>query len=646
MSNRLGGSARGSSYLGTNAVQPPDCVFSADTAPTQYDINHSLLDLWLNQQTQIVYVLVSLAGTSTSAGPLATWIPLNGGGGGNISTIIPDSGIDVVPNAMGDVNILGGANINTVGTLNTLTVNLNNSVFLPETTVDTLSGVLGIGSSIAVQMFGSGNIFLGDAGNFTLTGSNNTATGFNSGVLLTSADNNVIYGAASGQQLLSGDNNLLLGFGAGSDYTGAESNNILLQNVGVVGESNTMRLGLSGSGTRQVNNVFMGGVFASSNTLNANNGIMIVDTNDVVKMSRGTNGQLPIGSTGTGPVFANLTSMGGTVTITNGPGSINLESTGGGTAVNCAFLAQNTPNVPNVTGNGTVYTYGSTQDLVEIFDVGNNFNPATGIFTAPTNSQYYLEITVDLTNVDSDSGNNVGTCTAQIVTTARTYIWNFSGTGTFGADSGGTSGVLSFQQIVDMDAGDTAAFTIATNQIGGGGNQVIGLGANAFVAGYLVSGAGVGILEVDADAGSAVPAAGVLQILGGTNCSTVGAGNTITINATGGGGGFVTWSVITASQIGVAGEGYFCNGGAPVVITLPAVAAVGDTIAVAAMNANGFQVAQTAGVSIRFTNALTTVGVGGSLASTAIGDAVVLVCNVANTGWFAVPGSMGNITIV
>lgn len=36
--------------------------------------------------------------------------------------------------------------------------------------------------------------------------------------------------------------------------------------------------------------------------------------------------------------------------------------------------------------------------------------------------------------------------------------------------------------------------------------------------------------QFDTDAGSAVPSAGILQILGGTNCSTSGAGNTVTVN--------------------------------------------------------------------------------------------------------------------
>lgn len=39
-----------------------------------------------------------------------------------------------------------------------------------------------------------------------------------------------------------------------------------------------------------------------------------------------TDGQIPIGSTGAAPVLANITSMNGSVTVTNGPGTIDLSA--------------------------------------------------------------------------------------------------------------------------------------------------------------------------------------------------------------------------------------------------------------------------------------------------------------------------------
>ena len=40
----------------------------------------------------------------------------------------------------------------------------------------------------------------------------------------------------------------------------------------------------------------------------------------------------------------------------------------------------------------------------EIFDANNNFNPTTGIFTAPVTGRYQLNTTVDFRNLDSAAG--------------------------------------------------------------------------------------------------------------------------------------------------------------------------------------------------------------------------------------------------
>jgi hypothetical protein len=60
--------------------------------------------------------------------------------------------------------------------------------------------------------------------------------------------------------------------------------------------------------------------------------------------------------------------------------------------------------------------------------------------------------------------------------------------------------------------------------------------------------------------------------------------------------------------------------------------------------ANGWTVAQGAGQEIFFGNTHTTVGAGGSLASTNAGDCITMVCLVANNTFYVV-SSVGNITI-
>ncbi len=125
---------------------------------------------------------------------------------------------------------------------------------------------------------------------------------------------------------------------------------------------------------------------------------------------------------------------------------------------------------------------------------------------------------------------------------------------------------------------------------------------------------------------------------------TNGAGS-ITIAASGGG---VTWSVITADQGITVGNGYICNKAGLLTLTLPASPAVGDTFIVTGENtALGWKVAQNANQQMFLGTSSTTIGVGGSLASTNIRDTITCVCTVAGaSAVWTVISSIGNITVV
>ena len=47
----------------------------------------------------------------------------------------------------------------------------------------------------------------------------------------------------------------------------------------------------------------------------------------VAWLAEASDGKIPIGSTGNPPVLANITSLDGTITVTNGPGTIDLSAT-------------------------------------------------------------------------------------------------------------------------------------------------------------------------------------------------------------------------------------------------------------------------------------------------------------------------------
>ena len=116
--------------------------------------------------------------------------------------------------------------------------------------------------------------------------------------------------------------------------------------------------------------------------------------------------------------------------------------------------------------------------------------------------------------------------------------------------------------------------------------------------------------------------------------------------ASGGGGGVITWIDVTGTSQAIAiNTGYIADNAALCTLTLPATAAQGTIFRIAGNGAGGWLLAQNASQTVKFGNAATTVGVGGSLASTDPGDALECLCVVANTTW-RVLSAVGNLTIV
>ncbi len=131
----------------------------------------------------------------------------------------------------------------------------------------------------------------------------------------------------------------------------------------------------------------------------------------------------------------------------------------------------------------------------------------------------------------------------------------------------------------------------------------------------------------------------------GANISLTNGAGSISIAATGLAG--FSWTTVTGtSQLMVANNGYIANNGALVTLTLPATSAVGDEIDIIGKGAGGWLIAQQAGQSINLGSSTTTIGVGGSLASTNRRDSLYMICTVANTEWTVGSGPVGNITVV
>lgn len=123
---------------------------------------------------------------------------------------------------------------------------------------------------------------------------------------------------------------------------------------------------------------------------------------------------------------------------------------------------------------------------------------------------------------------------------------------------------------------------------------------------------------------TADPAVSIFRAISATNWTT------LTVNTS------VTMDINT---------GYIVTAGSNIDMTLPSSAPVGSLISIIRLGAGDYTVKQPAGVQVQFGNMATTLGIGGSLASMNIGDALTLLCTIEDTTW-GVLSSVGNFTIV
>lgn len=146
-------------YIGVDPLTPNDFVINPDD-PTTRDNNFSLGTIWLNEETENVFMLTNL-----DAG-VATWTTLATSGTGP-NTFITDSG-NAVPSA-GDITIAGGSNINTSGASSTVTINLDNSPSVSgsltaATTITAGTGLTVSSLSTGVAQTNSSGVFSSSSG--------------------------------------------------------------------------------------------------------------------------------------------------------------------------------------------------------------------------------------------------------------------------------------------------------------------------------------------------------------------------------------------------------------------------------------------------------------------------------------------------
>ncbi len=246
----------------------------------------------------------------------------------------------------------------------------------------------------------------------------------------------------------------------------------------------------------------------------------------------------------------------------------------------------------------------ATNNAINLTASGMVSYDGSGVFAGRT-------LTAGTTKISISDGDGISGNPTIDATEANFTLDNIGGT--LGVPKGGT-GVTSLTDggiILGSGAGNVTVLGQATN-----GQLPIGsTGADPILA-VIVAGAGIGVVN--------------------------GAGS-ITLSSTIAG---LTWvEETTTSRSAAVGEGVVCNNGSLVTVTLPTTAAFGDVLALVGKGAGGWLLAQNASEIVHFLGTDTTTGVGGSLASTGVFDAVELVCTVADTEW-TVRSSMGNITTV
>lgn len=131
------------------------------------------------------------------------------------------------------------------------------------------------------------------------------------------------------------------------------------------------------------------------------------------------------------------------------------------------------------------------------------------------------------------------------------------------------------------------------------------------------------------NAGTAIPVANVLNVLGAGGTTTAGAGNTVTVTTT---ATVLPWNDIAIATLGIVNNGYFCT--AALTLTLPALPTQGQVVIVETVTAGPVVIQANAGQIIKLGS--TSSSVAGTATSTHTGDSTYLVFRSASSTWSSI----------
>lgn len=312
-----------------------------------------------------------------------------------------------------------------------------------------------------------------------------------------------------------------------------------------------------------------------------------------------------------------------------------------------------TPAIQTIDGD----TGSATGATITVFSNVASINSGSSVEFVASGSQVQFNV--------SDAGQNtmigLGTGTGNMPGNASQCTglgWNAFNAGN---TNSGSTGIGAYALNADASGSDNTSIgcqsLISLN--GGGGNIALGFQAgNAYTSiesSNIVIGS-FGVLGESNVTRIGTQGSGGGQqdqcFIAGINGNTVANTNFVTIDTITGQLGtsaiataFV-WNTTSTNVANMTAEnGYFCIApGGALTLGLPATSALGDTVRVSLSGATSCQITQAAGQQIQLGSNTTTLGVTGTLTSTAQGDSVELVCLTANSLW-VVQSSQGNLTL-
>jgi hypothetical protein len=265
------------SYLGVEATTPPQ-VITTGSDPGGNDTTYDLGTIWVNFQDDIIWMLVDITSN------VASWVRVD-----NVEFVV-NGNTGSATSVDEEMNIVGEAVLTTTGSGATLTIGHTAAA----------DGQLIIGGSGVVPAWGT---VTSSDGTITITGGQNTLDITRTG-----------------------------GGGTTDFITDAGTANSVGSQINILGGTNINTAGAGMTVTVNLDNaVTISGKLTASDlkATNLTTGFLEADSNGDISNSEGTDGQLIIGATGAAGAWANITSTSGTILITEGTNTLNIESTAG-----------------------------------------------------------------------------------------------------------------------------------------------------------------------------------------------------------------------------------------------------------------------------------------------------------------------------